>query len=299
MDKQPRCAFYYEEGRKVGRNDGGPLYYFQAARRLFGRENSIHLIPNGDTDPSKYGHYDYHFWVDWGEDALMPMLGYVPQTPAHPNVYITSDTHLGYDYRLSRARGFDWVFCNQLDATESFIRDGIPKERCMWLPHAAEPLAYPKRAIINKYDVCFVGNVGSWNRVDFLDRMFKEFPNFFYGKRLFEEAAEIFCQSKIVLNISIKDDINMRIFETLSTGSFLLTNNLPTLPYLFKEGVHFAGYDTLDEAVEKARYYIAHDKEREAIAAAGHAEFMAKHTYEHRLKTVLEIIKNEKPLAVA
>lgn len=168
----------------------------------------------------------------------------------------------------------------------------------MWLPHAAEPLAYPKKAIINKYDVCFVGNVGSWNRVDFLDRMFKEFPNFFYGKRLFEEAAEIFCSSKVVLNISIKDDVNMRVFEALSTGSFLLTNELPGLSVLFKDGVHLATYRTLDEAVEKARYYLAHDDERQKIADAGHAEFMAKHTYTHRLKKVMEIVRSKEAVAV-
>ncbi len=121
--------------------------------------------------------------------------------------------------------------------------------------------------------------------------MFKEFPNFFYGKRLFEEAAEIFSQSKIVLNISIKDDVNMRVFEALSTGSFLLTNELPTLPILFQDGVHLATYRSLDEAVEKARYYLAHDAEREKIAEAGYREFIGKHTYEHRLKKVLEIVQ--------
>lgn len=291
-----RTAHYYESANRIHRNDGPPLYFFDAARRLYGRDNTIHLVPNGDCSPSKFGKFDYHFWVDWGEDALMPNLDYTPKSPPSPSVYICSDAHLGYDYRLSRAREFDWVFCNQLESTEAFIRDGIPRERCMWLPHAAEPLAYPKKAIINKHDVCFVGNVGSWNRVDFLDRMFKEFPNFFYGKRLFEEAAEIFSSSKIVLNISIKDDVNMRVFEALSTGSLLLTNELPGLSVLFKDGVHLVTYKTLDEAVEKARYYIAHDAERERIAAAGHAEFMARHTYTHRLKTVMEIITKGQPV---
>src|SRR3990167_3405801 len=144
--------------------------------------------------------------------------------------------------------------------------------------------------MIKKYDGCFIGNVGDWNRVDFLDRMFKEFPNFFYGKRLFEEAAEIFSLSKIVLNISIKQDINMRVFEALSTGSFLLTDEIPTLHHLFQDGVHLVTYKTLDEAAEKARYYLEHDEERERIAEAGYQEFIKKHTYEHRLKSVLEIV---------
>lgn len=291
-----RIAFYYETGDRVGRNDGSPLYYRTIASKLFSRENVFHLVPNGDIH--KWGKFDYHIWVDWGEDALMKMLPYHPQTPPSPNIYITSDTHLGYDYRLSRAREFDWVFCNQLKAVEDFVRDGIPRERCLWLPHAAEPTAYPKREMIKKRDVCFVGNVGDWNRVDLLDRMFKEFPNFFYGKRLFEQAAEVYSTSKIVLNTAIKDDLNMRVFEALSTGSFLLTQDVPDMGLVFKDGVHLVTFKTIDEAVDKARYYIEHDAEREKIAEAGYKEFIGKHTYEHRLKNVLSLVKDKELLKV-
>lgn len=285
-----RLAFYYESANRIKRNDGGPLYWKNAAVNMFGKDNAIHFVPNGDWN--NWGSFDYHFWVDWGEDALMPQLPYVPMSPPKPNIYIVSDTHLGYDYRLLRARDFDWVFCNQMRAAEEFIRDGIPKDRCLWLPHAAEPKAYPKKDSIKKFDVSFVGNVGNWDRVDFLDRMFKEFPNFFYGKRLFEEAADIYSTSKIVLNISIKDDINMRVFEALATGSFLLTNELTTLPHLFQDGVHLVTYKNHDDAVEKAKYYLDHDEEREKIAEAGYREFIGKHTYEHRLRTVLDIVQN-------
>ena len=278
-----RIAHYYESANRIHRNDGPALYWWNAGNKLFGKENNRHLLPDGNW--SKSGKFDYNFWVDWGEDALMPNLPYKPVSPSKPNIYVTSDTHLGYDYRLARARDFDWVFCNQARAVAEFIRDGIPKDRCIWLPHAAEPQAYPKKEIINKYDVCFVGNINGYKRVDFLDGMFKAFPNFFFGKRLFEEAAEKFNQSKIVLNISIHDDINMRVFETLSTGSFLLTNELDTLPHLFKDGVHLVTYKDLDDAIDKAKYYIEHDAEREKIAAQGHEEFMKKHTYMHRQRS--------------
>jgi len=283
-----RLAFYYEDPSRIGRNDGPPLYWWHAATKLLGKENARHLLPNGDW--GNCGKFDLHFWVDWGEDAIMSQLDYKPQSPPHPNVYVCSDAHIGYDYRLSRARDFDLVCCNQLRAAEEFARDGIPKEKIIWLPHAVEPLAYPKKDIINRYDVCFIGNMNGWERVDFLDRMFKEFPNFFFGKRLFEEAAEVFSASKIVLNHAVKDDINMRVFEALATGSFMLTSWLPTLDALFQDGVHMATYKNLDEAVEKARYYMEHGAERKAIADRGHAECLAKHTYAHRLKTVLSLL---------
>lgn len=284
-----RAAFYYEDWRRVGRNDGPPLYWKRCAEELLGKENAVHLIPNGDW--ANHGKFDVNFWVDWGDDAVMPMLDYKPVIPPSPNVYVASDTHLGYDYRLSMARQFDFVFCNQKRAVEEFIRDGIDPKKIFWMPHAAEPLAYPVKEIIKKYDVSFIGNIGSWNRVEFLDRMFKEFPNFFYGRRLFEEAAEVFSASRIVLNVAIKDDVNMRVFEALATKSLLLTDALPTLPELFKDGVHLVTYKNHDEAVEKARYYLAHPEEADKIAEVGYNEVMAKHTYMSRLKTVLEILK--------
>lgn len=142
-------------------------------------------------------------------------------------------------------------------------------------------------------------NYNGITRVDALDRLFKEFPNFYYGSRhpgypeknLFEDAAKKFSMSKVVFNITIKDDINMRTFETLSTGSFLLTNWIPTLGDLFEDGKHLVTYKTLDEMVEKTKYYLEHGDEREKIAKAGHEEFIAKHTYKHRVEKVLEIVK--------
>lgn len=292
MEKKLRVASYYEDWRRVGRNDGAPLYATHALRQL-GHEVD-HIIP----DPrvmGGLGKYGLHLFIDFGHDALRSMLDYDTELNfPTPKACWLSDTHLGYEARRDVAKHFQGegatTFCMQKRAVEEMKAEGLEAE---WLPHAFEPLAYPRRKIIPKYDVCFVGHINSENRIDFLDRMFKEFSNFFFGKRLFEAAAEKFNQSKIVLNISIKDDINMRVFETLGTGSFLLTNEVPTLHELFEDGKHLVTYKTLDEAVDKARYYIAHDSEREKIAQAGYEEVMAKHTYKHRVEKILETIKQK------
>lgn len=275
-----RIASYYEN--RLGRNDGNPLYMWRAFKDC-GVESG-HLVPHGDL--SKFGTWDLHFEADWGEDALVGALPYKPVPIPTPNVFWHSDTHLGYDWRLEKARRTDWNFVCQKQALEDFTRDGV--KNVVWMPHAVEPMAYPYLPSIKKYDLCFIGHINSDNRVLALDRMFKEFPSFFYGQRLFESAAEKFCQSKIVFNISIKDDINMRCFETMSTKSFLLTNWIPTLGELFEDGKHLVTYKSLDEAVDKAKYYLVHDSEREKIAQAGYEEVRAKHTFAHRAKQVLD-----------
>jgi len=278
-----RVAIYYEDHRRVGRNDGAPLYVWNILNKNQDFEVQ-HLIPDARR-LKDWGNFDLNLWVDWGEDALKNILDYEPIKCPKPSVYWVSDTHLGYEYRRNKAREFDHVFCMQKRAVEDFAKDGISAE---WLPHAFEPQAYPRRTMIKKYDTCFIGHVNSKHRISFLDEMFKAFPNFFFGNRIFESAAEIYCQSKIVLNISIKDDLNMRVFETLGTGSFLLTNEIPTLGEFFKDGVHLATYKTTEEAIDKAKYYINNDDARERIAKAGYEEAISKHTYAHRVARILE-----------
>jgi O-antigen biosynthesis protein len=283
-----RVGIYYDNVSS-GRNDGAPLYAWHVLNTKRDDVEVTHLIPKGDI--SDFGRFDWHLWVDWGEDALaeMGVLPYEvwPELP-NPCAYWASDTHLGYDYRLYRAKQAARVFCMQKRAVEEFAREGVSAE---WLPHAVEPEAYPAFELPGKkYDLCFVGHVNSENRIEALDRMFREFPNFWFGQRLFEDAARKFAESKIVFNVSIKDDVNMRVFETLATRSFLLTNALPTLGELFEDGKHLVTYSDLDDAVEKARWYLAHDEERERIARAGYEEVIAKHTYAHRLARIVEVM---------
>ena len=172
-------------------------------------------------------------------------------------------------------------------------RDGI--ENPIWLPHAVEPLAYPRmNYATKKYDVCFVGHINSGNRIDALDRLFREFPNFYYGQRLFESAASIYGQSKIVFNISMTDDLNMRVFEGMATGSMLLTNWIPTIEEFFQDGVHLVLYRNEEEMIEKAKYYIEHDEEREKIAAAGCDEVLKNHTIACRVNKMLETVMEKK-----
>lgn len=326
-----RIANYYES--RLGRNDGNPLYVQACLKRMqyfgntlrglppdqslmgwfTGKELDLHaekaakalLEASGETvdvdhvypvgDISPFGTYDLNIHVDWGEDGLVSVLPYKPFDLPHPVAYWASDTHLGYEYRLSTAKKADFVFCAQKRAVEEMKRDGVKNP--IWLPHAVEPLAYPRIDLLRKkYDVSFVGHVNSENRIDALDRLFHEFPDFYYGQRLFEDAARKYAESKVCMNISMLDDLNMRTFEVMATGSFLLTNWIPTIEEVFEDGKHLVLYRSLDEMVEKAKYYIAHDEERERIARAGYEEVIEKHKVQDRVNVILnEYVKARQP----
>lgn len=282
-----------------GRNDGSPLYYYSVMKNQL-KLDVTHLMPEGDI--SRFGDFDYTWWVDYGEDGLPVDHSWEIPSNCGKTIYIGSDTHLGKEYRFKKAEGFDFVFFNQKAAVDEY--NETHHNKAVWMPHAAEPQAYPEIEIIKKWDVCFVGhhqdtkNYNGFTRTDALDRLFKEFPNFYYGSRnaafpeknLFEDAAKKYSQSRVVFNISIKDDINMRVQEVLSTGSFLLTNWIPTLGELYEDGKHLVTYKTLDEMVEKTKYYLEHEDEREKIAEAGHKHFVENHTYKHRVETILSIV---------
>jgi O-antigen biosynthesis protein len=284
-----RLAIYYES--RLGRNDGNPLYVWASLKRMQekGLVDVDHLAPTGDL--AQFGKYDAHVWVDWGEDGLRGILPYEPIfPPGKPLVYWASDTHLGYDYRLQCAKQADIAFFAQKRGVEDAKRDGVANP--LWLPHAVEPIAYPKFDLASKqYDVCFVGHINSGNRVNALDKLFKTYPNFYYGQRLFEEASRKYAESKIVFNISMVDDLNMRTFEAMASGSMLMTNWIPTIEEHFEDGKHLVLYRNDDEMVEKARYYLEHDEERERIAQAGYEEVMKNHTIDKRVETMLSAIK--------
>lgn len=276
--------------------DAKDEYAEKAAKDLLEKHNDVvevdHFYPTGDLVP--FGTYDLNLHIDWGEDALANFLPYKPIDTPHPLAYWASDTHINngldgdsYPHRLAMAKKADFVFCAQKRAVGEFRRDGIANP--IWLPHAAEPMAWPKTDMASKrYDVCFVGHVNNKLREDALDRLFSEFPNFYYGQAQFENAARKFCESKIVFNIAMTTDINMRVPEALSTGSFLLTNRIEYIEELYEDKKHLVLYDGFDDMIEKARYYLSHDKEREAIAEAGHKHFLANHTIQHRVNVILE-----------
>jgi spore maturation protein CgeB len=97
--------------------------------------------------------------------------------------------------------------------------------------------------------------------------------------------------AKIAVNLirrENRDDHVMRTFEGPACGAFMFSERTNEHLELFKEGSEAAYFASAEELADKARYYLAHDTERERIRAAGHAKIMASgHTYKNRLIEIL------------
>ena len=238
------------------------------------------------------GSHDLYLFIDDG-------LRYTIPYHLRPNAWWAIDTHLQYAYDLEKARQFDVVFTAQRDGAARMKRDGIPS--VFWLPLAADPEVHGKRTVEKRYDVAFVGHSFPGRREAFLQAVREHFPNSFIGTAPHQKMAEIYSSAKIVFNISLRDDVNMRVFEGVCSGSLLVTDDLADngLEELFRSGEHLITYRTPEEAVEKIRYYLDHPEERERIAAQGRKHLLSRHTYRHRMAALLQKVFDEKLAAGA
>ena len=188
------------------------------------------------------------------------------------------------------APAFDYVFSHDQANLEVYHQLGC--NRVGWLPTAAaDPTIHRKLDLPKEYDVVFVGS-RTPRRVQMLaelaGRGIKVHAPEIWGD---EELNRVFNQARIVLNIHLSDLLNTetRLAEVLGAGSFLLSEELSS-PDLFRDGEHLIVWRAgdVDDLTAKISYYLDHEEEREAIAAAGYSHVHNDgHTYEDRLRTLL------------
>lgn len=81
-----------------------------------------------------------------------------------------------------------------------------------------------------------------------------------------------------------------RYLEVLASGSLLLAPPVPGVSRYFKPGKHFVSFESLDDAIEKARFYLDKPQEAETIRMAGHeraAQLIRMHSLWLQIDTAL------------
>lgn len=131
---------------------------------------------------------------------------------------------------------------------------------------------------------------------DFVLKLKEKYPHRVHQPVYGLEMYRILAQSKITLNCHIDGagDYagNMRLFEATGMGALLITDWKKNLPDLFEPDKEVITYKTPEECVEKVKYYLENDKEREMIARAGQERTLKDHTFENRMKELIGIIDN-------
>ncbi len=220
------------------------------------------------------------------------------------------------------AGNVDYFFTIQKDDFFEELKN-IGANNYHYLPLACLPDFHKKITEINgedkiRYgsDVSFAG-AGYYNRknvfAQLIDFNFKIWGNDWYvglplslliqegGKRFTEEeAVKIYNYSKININLHSSmwhwdinpngDFLNPRVYEILACGGFQLVDKRKYLEGVFEDGKDLVVFETVDDLRKKIKYYLENEEERQAIAFHGRETVVKNHTYESRIRRMMNII---------
>ncbi len=132
----------------------------------------------------------------------------------------------------------------------------------------------------------------------FGDNLWKELlpPSFHFHSEVnyHEELPKIYRSTEVNLNISnvqLKNSVNQRVFDVCACGSFLLTDNSSAVQQFLVSGESVEIFESCEELSKKVRYYLKHPEDREKIAEKGSKTILEHHTYVHRFKEILSLLK--------
>ncbi len=101
---------------------------------------------------------------------------------------------------------------------------------------------------------------------------------------------------RINLNVTsrqMKAGLNQRVFDVPACGSFVLTDSQKQLEGMFRTDREMVCYESPEEALDKARFYLSHDQARRQIAARGYERVLKEHTYRHRLASLIKEMRRD------
>lgn len=212
--------------------------------------------------------------------------GEIVTYPTATTCYIEIDNHIHRGKDVEKYSQVDHVFVAQKGYLPLY-----DQTKTTWLPLAADPEKhkyYQDEPLI--YDVGFLGNDTYPRRREFLDLIGKKYKLLRSTAQPGEEYSRKLSQCKMIFNCSMDNDVNMRFFEAMSIGRLLLSDRVDGQDELAQSGKHYVSYADWTGLDWRINHYLKHEEEREKIAKAGAALVHARHTYDDRVDTIMEIL---------
>lgn len=217
-------------------------------------------------------------------------------TTTHPTCCFQIDTFEEPQARAEFSRLFDYAFVFHPEYDKKFAQYGSLNTYV--LPHAVDAEIFQNCQIEKIYDLGWVGRLNGKKysvRRYYINKLKRSFKmndiELYYTP---EEMALVYCQSKIVVNLSRDDylqDANLRCFEVMASGALLITPKPSELSKLgFEVGIHFVSFEDELELYQKVQHYLEQDRERETIARNAQKLVLEQHTYDARVATILAIL---------
>lgn len=111
----------------------------------------------------------------------------------------------------------------------------------------------------------------------------------------------LYNRSKIVLNVSAWENdesacLNLRILDVPACGSLLLTDYAAGIDEYLRPDHEVVIAHSPEEMRDKARYYLAHDAQREKIAVAGWERVQKMETYAQKMRRMISLCQIPIPI---
>jgi spore maturation protein CgeB len=234
------------------------------------------------------------------------------QEAANPNIYKPYDVSLEYDVTfVGQAYGERPEYIRYLLDREVCIRvwgygwenfvDGGPKGQresiCTRYPRILRRLLSVdgQRAVFHRFSNVLYSALNGEQSVHI------RLPRAIAGPPLSDnEMIKMYSRSKINLGFSSCGDthksgqrilqVRLRDFEVPMSGGFYMVEWMDELEEFYDIGKEVICYRDKDEMVDKIKYFLSHDNEREKIRRAGYERCLRDHTWHKRFQSVFQEI---------
>jgi hypothetical protein len=232
------------------------------------------------------------------------------------------------DWLLSYVKASD-VFLTMSEGLIAEFKKYNPN--VFWLSQAFEPSGFVVKGITEEdkhmysSDVTFVGNLSSKTQylmrrgalekiIDAgfkvkwwgprMPRKFSTLPLIFgklgksYGGKFVwgGEYAKVAQLSRIFLAFDsmphIRKSMSARMYTAVGCGAFYMCQHVDGIEEILEPGKEIVTFRSENEMIDLIRYYVGKDELRRKITDAGRKRIMDEHTYEIRMRQLVEIIEN-------
>ena len=110
------------------------------------------------------------------------------------------------------------------------------------------------------------------------------------------EINKIYSGSSINIDVNRlyqPDMVNMRVFDIMACGGFVIAEYSEDLKELFEIDDEVVTFKTLNELDEKVEYYLSNADKAKEIAYRGMTAVRERHTIQSRVKRMLSIVNGK------
>lgn len=268
-------------------NEGTTGDFLERAFKHYARVMRPNIKPNGEGIRTLVKQYkiDLILQVDSGGWVRIP-----PDIGCKTACY-SIDTFNNTEKIFDIIKNYDYKFFAQ----KRFAQ----KDKEYWLPLGADTDVYKPVNTTLEHDISFCGTFlvkkSQADRNKYLKTLvneaYKGGLNFYLGRDYNEHACLKYNQSRLVFNMGIANDINMRFFEVMACGIPQLYNHVDGIEELgFKADEHYLSFENEKEMIKKMWLAINYPDKLKDMVEKSFYLVMNNHTYKHRIEQLIKIV---------